>query len=361
MPDVAKVTSLVALETENIVRKAETSGDIRWIGRVDPTQWTLTSDVSEINGSYLTSEGVVSGARAVAFYFVELVDVPDAEFLTDLVRSELQSDVSALYPPRPGQVHQTEFLLGPKALEDREQLSSEKDLFYEPDEDRMALLAVYKERSVADLVSGRPLEPVYKTNRFLLQQAQEMQAERAQIMETFGDPHLFLYGKQAEVYQYSGILLNTKTFQWKAEFLQAWDRYLRATVSRENKTKVYLTYDNVLREGFLLNTSISQSTELKQVVFSFSMFIVRKRLFVTVPMSSIEQSNQADQNRDADSSFEQQEGGNKLGLPLLYDASIPQKQRDTVLEKVNIAASQKIEPPYVFVAADTGSFLDLLI
>lgn len=359
MAKVGRVRGFVVNSGENAIEKAQASSDPQWVGRVAPTSWSLSSDRQYFE--YAFEGGVLGGPRdssgnptrstlrSVLFAHLDVTEVPDGELIADLVRADLQKDNSVLYPPRPGQVHQSSFLLGPKALEDRAQLSSEKDLFYEPDEDRMALLAVYRDRTAAEFVSGIPLEPVYKTNRFLLQQAQEVQSERVQIMETFGDPQLFLYGKQAEIYQYSGILLNTRTFQWKTEFLQAWDTFLRGTVSRENKTRVYLTYDNVLREGFLLNSSISQSTELRQVVFNFSMFIVRKRLFSTVPMSSIEQRNLADANREAEASFSEQEGGNKLGFPIVYETSITDRERDGILERVNLAVGQQIEPPYTFV------------
>lgn len=128
---------------------------------------------------------------------------------------------------------------------------------------------------------------IFGTDQFVLQSAQEMDVERYQIVETFGEPVAFFFGRRPRVYNYSGFLFNsgsrfpgedpsTRSKLWRDNFKLAYELFLRGTKCVQFRARVYLNYDLVLREGFILNNQIQQGIEPNMVRFSFSMFITRE-------------------------------------------------------------------------------------
>jgi len=74
----------------------------------------------------------------------------------------------------------------------------------------------------------------------------------------------------------SGIPL-TAMCQWKNQFLEVYDRYLRGTQLARAKTRAVVIYDDVLREGYVLNCRTSpNANELSTVPFSMGMLVTRK-------------------------------------------------------------------------------------
>lgn len=112
---------------------------------------------------------------------------------------------------------------------------------------------------------------------FLLQTANEITDEKHQIVETFGDPVVFFYGERPKIYQYSGTLLNTEDYSWRDGWKSKYADELRGTQCVKERRRAYLTYDFVLREGYLLGMNISQlSANPNHVDFGFTMFITRE-------------------------------------------------------------------------------------
>ena len=91
---------------------------------------------------------------------------------------------------------------------------------------------------------------------FLLQSASEVTQERYQLLETFGDTIGFFYGTRPKIYQYSGVLINTSDYPWRDNWKWQYEEQFRGTKCVETKKRVYLTYDFVLREGYLLGMNI---------------------------------------------------------------------------------------------------------
>jgi hypothetical protein len=115
---------------------------------------------------------------------------------------------------------------------------------------------------------------VHATTDFALQQVREQEAEKWQIIETFGDDILYFYGKKPTVYHFSGNLINTNDHQWKNDFYNNYKEIMRGTKCAENRTRMYMLYDDVIVEGYALDLSMSMNAnEPKLVPFSFSMFI----------------------------------------------------------------------------------------
>lgn len=111
-------------------------------------------------------------------------------------------------------------------------------------------------------------------SNFLLQQVQEDRQEKQQILETFGEAYIFLFGQRARVINFQGILANTADFNWEAEWWHNYDEYLRGTKCVENDARVYISYDNTLVGGYIISTSSSKDTMNKNhVSFQFQLFV----------------------------------------------------------------------------------------
>ena len=115
---------------------------------------------------------------------------------------------------------------------------------------------------------------LFETTNFVLQAVSETDAEKTQIIDNFGVPQIFMFGRRPRVYTYSGYLWNNKKNNWKNEFRVLYDKYLRGTSCVENGIKCLLTYDRSVRSGYMLNFSMNQMSDLEMAVsFNFSMFI----------------------------------------------------------------------------------------
>ena len=109
---------------------------------------------------------------------------------------------------------------------------------------------------------------------WLLQSVQEDRTEKTQIVETFGDTYIYAFGQKPRVLAFSGVLLNTADFNWKAVFWENWDKYFRATKLVEMNARMYISYDDVLVEGYPLNAGAVQSaTNPETLQFSFQFFV----------------------------------------------------------------------------------------
>lgn len=102
----------------------------------------------------------------------------------------------------------------------------------------------------------------YANHNFILQNVRLQRSEKFQIIETFGDHFTFFYGEKPTLIQCSGLLFNTIDFNWKNEWLRNYDQYLRGTKCVEHKARVYLSYDDVLLEGYMVMTSVDQNQDL---------------------------------------------------------------------------------------------------
>lgn len=113
--------------------------------------------------------------------------------------------------------------------------------------------------------------------KFFLESVQEDREEKVQVIDTFGEWVAFFFGNKPEVHRYSGTLLNAANHNWKNEFQQNYDYFLRGSQAVKNKAVVVLQYDDVIVEGYIINNSIQMSaSQDKAVPFSFSMLVTRR-------------------------------------------------------------------------------------
>jgi hypothetical protein len=121
-------------------------------------------------------------------------------------------------------------------------------------------------------IDGKSATDIY--SNFLLQQVTEERMEKQQILETFGEAYIFLFGQRARVITFQGILANTFDFNWEAEWWYNYDTYLRGTKCVENDARVYISYDNTLVGGYILGTSSAKDSMNKNhVTFQFQLFV----------------------------------------------------------------------------------------
>lgn len=121
-------------------------------------------------------------------------------------------------------------------------------------------------------IEGKRATDVY--SNFLLQQVQEERMEKQQIVETFGDPYIFLYGERARIISFSGILANTFDFNWEAEWWYNYENYLRGTKCVEADARVFISFDNTLIGGYIISTAATKmAQERNWVQFQFQLFV----------------------------------------------------------------------------------------
>jgi hypothetical protein len=131
-------------------------------------------------------------------------------------------------------------------------------------------------------------------SNFLLQAIQEERTEKMQVVQTFGEPFVFFFGESPRLIAGSGILLNTEDFNWRAEFLENYDKYLRGTKCVQSKTRVTLSWDDIVVEGYFIKVSISDTADNNNFVrMEFQMFLtnyqnVSRIGFSQFPRDSVE-------------------------------------------------------------------------
>lgn len=98
-------------------------------------------------------------------------------------------------------------------------------------------------------------------SNFILTSVQETRSEKSQVVETFGEDYIFFFGERPRSLTFSAILMNTKDFNWKSEFWENYERYLRGTRCLELNARLYLSWDDVIVEGYLLSANVVANAE----------------------------------------------------------------------------------------------------
>lgn len=112
------------------------------------------------------------------------------------------------------------------------------------------------------------------TSNYLIQAVEEQRAEKSQIVETFGENFVYFFGERPRVMSFSGCLLNSEDFNWKTEFWKNYEAYFRGTKLIELDARIYISFDDVLVEGYMLGANASMSSEDDhKIPFSFQMLL----------------------------------------------------------------------------------------
>lgn len=98
-------------------------------------------------------------------------------------------------------------------------------------------------------------------SNFILQSIQEQRVEKQQIVETFGEDYIFFFGERPRIYNVNALLLNTRNFNWKSEWWTNYENTLRGTRLLEQNARMYLYFDDVVIEGYMLQAQAMQTVE----------------------------------------------------------------------------------------------------
>lgn len=122
------------------------------------------------------------------------------------------------------------------------------------------------------------LIPAY--TKFILDGVQESHTERSQIIETFGDFYVFMFGERPPVYNFTGTLINSKNVSWLTDFMYMYEMWLRGTRCVENNAVVIVTYGGRQIEGLILSTA-NQTMAASDigVPFQFSVVVFERRFY----------------------------------------------------------------------------------
>lgn len=150
--------------------------------------------------------------------------------------------------------------------------------------DQPATIRLIRRRRPQELALLDPHEPkvpwinlIPPNTKFFLEQVQENREEKVQVIDTFGEWVAFFFGRKPEVYSYAGTLLNAQNHNWKNEFQENYDTFLRGSQAVKNRATVVLQYDDVMVEGYILNSSISMNAIAdKAVPFTFNVLIISR-------------------------------------------------------------------------------------
>ena len=98
-------------------------------------------------------------------------------------------------------------------------------------------------------------------SNFIITSLQEARMEKSQIIETFGETFIFFFGEQPRFIDVTAVLINSNDFNWRAEFLATYDKYLRGTKLTELGACAYLFYDDNIVSGYLMQCQVADSAE----------------------------------------------------------------------------------------------------
>lgn len=93
---------------------------------------------------------------------------------------------------------------------------------------------------------------------FLLQGIEDQRMEKQNVVETFGEDFIFFFGERPRFINVTGMLINSADFNWKNEWWENYERYLRGTRLVEMNARMYLYFDDVVIEGYIVGASARQ-------------------------------------------------------------------------------------------------------
>ena len=114
----------------------------------------------------------------------------------------------------------------------------------------------------------------YNYSNYIIQSVTDSRQEKQQIIETFGESYIFFFGERPRVLNVSGVLFNTLDFNWRTEFWWNYEHILRGTKLVELNARVYLHWDDIVVEGYILSAQAQDDANSPyHVPFSFTMFV----------------------------------------------------------------------------------------
>ena len=112
-------------------------------------------------------------------------------------------------------------------------------------------------------------------NNFSIMAVREAHDEIVKIHQNFDNSwNVFFFGQRPSVYSYNGIFIDSMDYPYYQEFMVAYDKLLAGRKCVENKTRMFLSCDGNIVEGYMLNISATKTAETSlKKDFSFSLLI----------------------------------------------------------------------------------------
>lgn len=112
---------------------------------------------------------------------------------------------------------------------------------------------------------------------FVLTSVQKESSERYHIYETFKLPILYTMDKAPELYVFAGYVYTGRTPDgkvWQSELYNFYEQKMRATKLAEASLKAFISYNNVIVGGYVLNLRLPEDgQDPLHAQFSFGMFV----------------------------------------------------------------------------------------
>lgn len=145
-------------------------------------------------------------------------------------------------------------------------------------------------------VAGKTFKDIIPAyTKFFLENVQENHAERSQIVETFGDFYVFMYGERPPVYNFSGQLINARNASWVTDFMFMYDRFLRGTKCVERNASAIVTYGGRQIEGLILSAATTTNAAIEGAVqFNFSVVVFERKFYNFSPDIGYSTTDQLD-------------------------------------------------------------------
>lgn len=109
---------------------------------------------------------------------------------------------------------------------------------------------------------------------FILQEVHDQRMEKQQIIETFGDSFVYFFGERPRMVTFTGQLMNTEDFNWRAQFWHNYEKHLRGTQLVQQNARCFLAYDTIVLEGYPVSAAaVDDANNPYQVSFQMTMLL----------------------------------------------------------------------------------------
>lgn len=179
------------------------------------------------------------------------------------------------------------------------------------------------------IVDGKSYTDIY--SNFLIQSVSEERQEKSQVLETFGEPYIFLFGERPRMLTIQGVLINTSDFNWEAEWWHNYENYLRGTQAVNADARMYIQYEQNLVGGYILSCNSAKSVgEPYTVGFSFQMFVTSYTNFSDVGNPDARKGNR----------FLAKNSGKTTSTDISLADALATEMRPTLIDNTNSFSTQ---------------------
>lgn len=124
--------------------------------------------------------------------------------------------------------------------------------------------------------AGENPEKAWFTTNFMLQAVSVSRNEKFQEIETFGPTYGFFFGERPIMITAQAVLLSTPDFPWVEEWWWNYAHGLSGTKLTEANSRVYLEYNDMILEGYILNCQLGETADNpNSVSLTFTMWVTQ--------------------------------------------------------------------------------------